>query len=148
MIATNRREINRFGFLAGFPAAIAILQGSNFEQIKRIKPLDMYGNSPDITSMPTLVSNKSSKNARIEARLTAEQKSLIEQAAAYEGRSISDFVIASVQKAAKSVIESHQLIQLTATQSAKLFELLEKQEKPNRALRNAVRDYKVSVTSK
>jgi hypothetical protein len=53
---------------------------------------DMYGSSPDIFQMQTLITNKSLKNARVEARLTEDQKSLIEQATAYEGRSISDTI--------------------------------------------------------
>ena len=41
-------------------------------------------------------------------RVTAEQKSLIERAAALQGRSVTDFVLTSVQDAARRAIEEHQ----------------------------------------
>jgi len=45
--------------------------------------------------------NPSPKSAKIETRVTSEQKELIERAAAYTGRTISDFVVAHVEVAAK-----------------------------------------------
>ncbi|MFC3216335.1 type II toxin-antitoxin system TacA family antitoxin [Novosphingobium panipatense] len=45
--------------------------------------------------------------------MTAEQKALIEHAAALEGRSITDFVLTSVQDAAKRAIAEHEVIQLS-----------------------------------
>lgn len=56
--------------------------------------------------------NSPKKNARLEARITAEQKERIERAAAYEGRSVSEFVVATVQRAAKHVIQEHELLPL------------------------------------
>jgi uncharacterized protein (DUF1778 family) len=46
------------------------------------------------------------RNARIETRVTAEQKRLIERAAALQGRSVTDFVLTSAQDAARAVIET------------------------------------------
>ena len=43
------------------------------------------------------------KTARLEARISAEQKALIERAAAYERRSVSDFVVQAVQREAKNL---------------------------------------------
>ncbi len=57
------------------------------------------------------------KNARLEARITGEQKELIERAAAYEGRSVSDFVVATVQEAAKTIIQEHELLRRNRSQS-------------------------------
>jgi uncharacterized protein (DUF1778 family) len=41
----------------------------------------------------TQAQRTSGKKERLEARVTAEQKALIERAAAYEGKTISDFVV-------------------------------------------------------
>jgi hypothetical protein len=49
--------------------------------------------------------NTSSKSARIETRVSQEQKELIERAAAFSGRTVSDFVLAHVEVAARKVIE-------------------------------------------
>ena len=41
------------------------------------------------------------RGERLEARVTADQKNLIERAAALQGRSVTDFVLSSVQEAAR-----------------------------------------------
>ncbi|MFM7518536.1 MAG: DUF1778 domain-containing protein [Pirellula sp.] len=45
--------------------------------------------------------NSTSKSARIETRVSQEQKNPIERAAAFSGRTVSEFVLAHVEKAAK-----------------------------------------------
>ena len=47
-----------------------------------------------------------SRSERLEARVTAEQKALIERAAALQGRTVTDFVLTSVQEAARRAIEA------------------------------------------
>ncbi len=50
---------------------------------------------------------------RLEARVTAGQKALIEHAAALQGRSVTDFVLSSVQEAAAKAIDEHQRLTLS-----------------------------------
>ena len=78
---------------------------------------------------------------RLEARVTAEQKALIEHAAALQGRSITDFVVTSVQDAAKKAIEDHQIIRLTLEDSRVFAEALINPPEPNERLRETVRRY-------
>ena len=54
---------------------------------------------------------------RLEARVTAEQKSLIERAAALQGRSVTDFVLTSVQDAARRAIEEYNQLALSVRDS-------------------------------
>ena len=68
------------------------------------------------------MANAASKSARgrtraqrLETRVTAEQKTLIEHAAALQGRTVTDFVLTSVQDAARRAIEEHQQIELSVT---------------------------------
>lgn len=82
-------------------------------------------------------SKANSKTARLEARLTAKQRELIERAAAMEGRSVSDFVIGAAQAAARKVIERHEVVHLTEVQSRSLVESLLAPPGPNQALRDA-----------
>jgi uncharacterized protein (DUF1778 family) len=61
---------------------------------------------------------------RLEARLTPAQKSLIEHAAALQGRSVTDFVLASVQEAALKAIDDHQRITLSVRDGRAFVEAL------------------------
>ena len=70
--------------------------------------------------MPTSIQSNRSRAARLEMRVTVAQKLLIEKAAAVEGRSVSDFAIASLQEAARRALESHDRLSLSLTDS-KLF---------------------------
>jgi uncharacterized protein (DUF1778 family) len=93
-------------------------------------------------------SDVSIKNARLEARITHEQKELIERAASYEGRSVSDFIVAMVQEAAIAVIQEHELLPLNKSHSRAFVETLLKAPEPNNALRQAAEQYRDDVTSR
>ena len=88
------------------------------------------------------------KTARLEARITSDQKALIERAAAYEGRSLSDFVVATVQEAAKAVIRDHEVLPLDRSQSRSFVELLLNPPEPNEALQQAAERYHRDVDSR
>jgi len=96
--------------------------------------------------MPT--ANPSPKSARIETRVSSEQKELIERAAAYSGRTLSDFVIAHVEVAAKKVIEEHERLHLDQTQSRMLVDALLSAKKPNKQLKLAMDNYRKRVESR
>ena len=86
------------------------------------------------------------KSSRLEARITADQKELIERAAAYQGRTVSDFVIQTVQEAAQSVIQDHEVIRLNREQSSAFVDLLLHPPPPNKRLRNAAKRHRKNVT--
>ncbi|MEQ1829897.1 MAG: DUF1778 domain-containing protein [Pirellula sp.] len=93
-------------------------------------------------------SNSTRKSARLETRVSTEQKQLIERAAAYAGRSVSDFVIAHVEVAAMKVIAEHERLQLDKEQSRILVEALLTPKPPNKKLRAAIKDYRQRVESR
>ena len=88
------------------------------------------------------------KNARLEARITAEQKELIARAAAYEGRSVSDFVVATVQAAARAVVQEHELLRLNGVQSRAFVDTLLNPRAPNEPLQRAAEQYRQDVISR
>ena len=88
------------------------------------------------------------KTARLEARITAEQKELIELAAAYEGRSVSDFVVGTVHDAAKAIIQEHEMLRLNQSQTRTFVETLLNPPEANEALQQAAREYHRDVTSR
>jgi uncharacterized protein (DUF1778 family) len=79
---------------------------------------------------------------RLEARVTAEQKSLIERAAALQGRTLTDFVLASVQDAARRAIEEHQQLELSVRDSEAFVHALLNPKPVNDRLRDTVRRYR------
>ncbi len=88
------------------------------------------------------------KSARLETRVSPEQKQLIECAAAYTGRTVSDFVLDRVEEAAKKVIEQYERIRLNQEQSRVLVEALLTPEQPNKKLQSAMEAYRNQVESR
>jgi uncharacterized protein (DUF1778 family) len=69
--------------------------------------------------------------------VSQEQKRLLERAAALEGRSLTDFVVASAQAAAVEAIQRHEVITLTARDSLAFTQALMHPPAPNEHLRVA-----------
>ena len=83
-----------------------------------------------------------SRSERLEARVTAEQKALIERAAALQGRTVTDFVLVSVQEAARRAIEDHGQLELSVRDSEAFVEALLNPKPVNERLRETVRRYR------
>lgn len=79
---------------------------------------------------------------RLEARVTAEQKTLVERAAALQGRTVTDFVLTSVQDAARRAIEEHQQLELSVRDSEAFVEALLNPKPVNDRLRETVRRFR------
>lgn len=79
---------------------------------------------------------------RLETRVTAEQKTLIERAAALQGRTVTDFVLASVQEAARRAIEQHQQLELSVRDSEAFVAALLNPKPVNDRLRDTIRRYR------
>ncbi len=89
--------------------------------------------------------NSTSKSARIETRVSHEQKELIERAAAFSGRTVSEFVLTHVEVAAKKVIDEHEKLRLDQVQSRILVDALLTSKKPSKKLQLAMEDYRKQV---
>jgi uncharacterized protein (DUF1778 family) len=95
--------------------------------------------------MPNAASRANSgrtRAERLEARVTAEQKSLIERAAALQGRTVTDFVLTSVQDAARRAIEEHSQLALSVRDSEAFVDALLNPKPVNVRLRDTVRRYR------
>jgi len=82
------------------------------------------------------------RGERLETRVTADQKGLIERAAALQGRTVTDFVLTSVQEAARRAIEEHQRLDLSVRDSEAFIEALLNPQPVNDRLRDTVRRYR------
>ena len=87
------------------------------------------------------------RSERLEARITADQKALIQRAAELEGRSVTDYVVSSVQDAAKRTVEAHEVIVLTATESRAFVDALLNPPPVATRLRDSVRRYRTLTGS-
>ncbi len=81
---------------------------------------------------------------RVEARVTPKQKRLFERAAALEGRSLTDFLLASAQTAAAEAISRHELLKLTPEDQRVFVNALLNPPAPNKALRTATARYRAA----
>jgi len=87
-----------------------------------------------------------SRAERLEARVSHEQKALFQRAAELQGRTLTDFVIASVHDAAVRAIEEAYVIRLGASDSKAFAEALLAPAEPNARLRAAARRYVERLT--
>jgi len=82
------------------------------------------------------------KVERIEARVNAETKALCQEAANLEGRSLTDFIVASAVESARRVIRERELIDLSRRDRKAFVASLLDPSPPNRRLQEAARHYK------
>lgn len=95
-----------------------------------------------MSKTPSRASEGRVRAERLETRVTAAQKSLIERAAALQGRSVTDFVLASVQDAARRTIEEHSQLTLSVRDSEAFVDALLNPRHVNDRLRDTVRRYR------
>jgi uncharacterized protein (DUF1778 family) len=88
---------------------------------------------------------KETKRQRVEARVTPEQRALIQRAADLTGRSLTDFIVSSVQAAAEEAIRERNVIFLSAEDSRVFAEAVLNPGEPNKHLRAAARDYRAWI---
>ena len=86
--------------------------------------------------------NGRARAKRLETRVTAEQKTLIERAAALQGRTVTDFVLTSLQDAARRAIEAHQQLELSVRDSEAFVDALLNPKPMNDRLRETVDRYR------
>lgn len=77
----------------------------------------------------------SSKDARIDLRVNQAQKALLEQAAASQGKRLSDFVITASTEAAQMALADQNRFVLPEEQMAKFLAMLEEEPREIPALR-------------
>ena len=82
------------------------------------------------------------RDARLEARASAAQKSLLQQAATLSGRTLSEYVVASAQDAARRVLAEHESIRLSREEQLAFVQALLNPPAPNARLKRAAKAYR------
>jgi len=85
------------------------------------------------------------KRDRVHLRLDARTKRKLEQAAAYEGTSVTGFVLANAVAAAERVIDAHEKVTLSATDWEAFYDALINPPESNERLKEAARRYRERV---
>ncbi len=76
----------------------------------------------------------SRRTARIEARISPESLVVVKQAAELEGRSLSEFVVAAAEEAARRTIGDAHIIRLSLDDQRRFVDLLLNPPSPSPAL--------------
>jgi uncharacterized protein (DUF1778 family) len=95
--------------------------------------------------MTTKVNKK--EKARFDTRLSTDQKQFFERAAIIGGyRSLTDFIILTVQEKAKRIVKEREQVLASQKDSEVFFDALMNVEKPNKDLTDALKQYKNLVS--
>ena len=87
---------------------------------------------------------RSIRVARLDIRLNPKAKEKIEQAAVVSHQSVTDFVVTSLLRASEEALERQHMIHLTNRDRDLFLAALEKDVRPNLALRKAAERFKRS----
>ena len=90
---------------------------------------------------------KASRSERLEARVSKAQKNFFLRAASLQGRSLTDFLITSVQEAAERALRTHGVLTLSERDRKDFVAALLQPAAPGKALRRAAKRYKDRVGS-
>ena len=83
-----------------------------------------------------------SKKTRIDARLSVDDKALLERAASLGGfRSLTEFILRAATKRAEELILEKEQVLASKRDSEIFFKVILKPEPPNKALKNAAKKY-------
>ncbi len=87
--------------------------------------------------MPTI----DDERIRITARVPAEMRDALEQAAQLQGATLNQFVVQSAYQEAQRILERETVLRLSQRDAQKVFSMLEHPPKANKRLRDAVKAY-------
>ncbi|WP_028522530.1 type II toxin-antitoxin system TacA family antitoxin [Runella limosa] len=88
------------------------------------------------------------EQARFDARLSKEQKHFFEKAAYLGGfRSLTDFVILTVQEKAKEIIKEKEQIIASEKDSQLFFDAITNPKPPSKTLKSAYEDYNTFISN-
>lgn len=91
---------------------------------------------------------KTIEKTRFDTRLSREQKEFFEYAATIGGyRSLTEFVLVSVDERAKKIVEDHDRIISSKRDQEIFFQAISEASKPNEALENAAARYNDLIKS-
>ena len=99
-----------------------------------------------LIAMPATATRRSS---RLVARVTSEDKALLERAAGIEGCSVAMFVVSRVREAAEKVVQRHQTVRLNQAESQRFVRALLAPARPaTKRMREALALHRKTVSER
>jgi len=95
--------------------------------------------------MPALKQQPHNRTARIEARIAPETLAVVRRAAEIQGRSISDFVVAAAQDAARKTVAEVEVIRLSREAQERFASMLLNPSPPSGALLRALKRHRTLI---
>jgi uncharacterized protein (DUF1778 family) len=86
--------------------------------------------------------SKPKNDDRLDFRLDSEAKRVIEQAAALSGQTVKQFAVSTLVQSAEEVLERRRTIHLSNRDRDLFLALLDADDEPNQALRDAAERFK------
>jgi uncharacterized protein (DUF1778 family) len=87
------------------------------------------------------MNDTATKDERLQVRLDEQSKEILQRAASYRRKGVSQFVLSTALAEAEKVIREHEAITLSNQDWTALLDALAKPPAPNRALRKAFAAY-------
>lgn len=95
----------------------------------------------------TVIPAKTFRSERLEARVSEAQKKLFLQAAELQGRTLTDFVIASAQEAAEKMLRARDILMLSERDRKSFVDALFESAAPGKVLQRAAKRYRERAES-
>ena len=86
------------------------------------------------------------RSQRLEARIAPEGLEAVKRAAEIQGRSVSGFMVAAAQEAARRTIEEAQIIRLSLAAQERIADLILNPPPPGPALRRAFKAHRELIS--
>ena len=91
---------------------------------------------------PATQTGNHGRSQRLEARISQAQKDLFLRAAALQGRSLTDFLVASAQEAALTTLRTHDAVRLSERDREAFVSALLARPAPAKTLQRAAKRYR------
>jgi uncharacterized protein (DUF1778 family) len=91
--------------------------------------------------MAPVIDRLSRKSERLEARVTPEMKTMFQEAAEFEGLSLTDFLVQCAREAAQRIVRERTLMELSRRDQELFVQSLLHPPKPNARLKKAAQRY-------
>ncbi len=94
-----------------------------------------------------VTSSSFSRTSRLVARISPEDKALLERAAGLEGTSVAAFIVGHGRAAAQEIVRQHDIVQLNQKESLRFVKaLLAPVKAPAKRLKDAIALHRATVT--
>lgn len=97
---------------------------------------------PFLGTTSMLHTSKTQRDARLEARVSSDQKDFFQRAAGLTGRTLSELVIDSTQEAAMRIVQEHEVMRLSREEQVAFVTALLTPPEPGARLKAAIESYR------